>query len=456
MKGVLGWVKSNLLIVIPLLIAVLAAPVMIYFSSGWNAKIRTKSTADTIAAMNSLDVTVNYELPQTVPGQPPISVRMNPNKSANERGGSLLEDIVLDSGKVRDIAIDHNRRGKPETLLIGGGGSAEKLFPAAPNESERVRLLTKLASVRPQAYEKLLADANAGSPPSGDNLRARLQSLRDEEVNRIVSARVEQKLTAEEEAQIRERLSAERMDIYQRAARELSFYASVGVFQPPVAPVAGRFPTIEHAWDWQHIFWIHSDVIAALAKANSDRLTGWLPVTQAPVKRVVSVSVKPIFAPAESDRPGSSGPGGSDQPTDAAASGPVSEDLTQAVPADFTKRHTGRNAWPEAPNGFFDIREVELVVIVDSNGLPAIIDAINSTNFMTVTALSFDEHNAHADLADGYFYGAAHVVRARITVETIWLRAWMKEYMPASVRERLGIAPDPEPAPADPNQPPAA
>lgn len=453
MKGVLGWVKSNLLIVIPLLIAVLAAPVMIYFSSGWNAKIRTKSTADTIAAMNSLDVTVNYELPQTVPGQPPISVRMNPNKSANERGGMLLEEVVLDSGKVRDFVVDHNRAGKPEAMLLGG---QDRLFPAPANESLRVHLLEQIVANRPRAYEKLLADANAGSPPSGDNLRARLQSLRDEEVNRIVSARVEQKLTVEEEAQIRERLSAERMDIYQRAARELSFYASVEAFQPAVAPVAGRFPTIEHAWDWQHIFWIHSDVIAALAKANSDRITGWLPVTQAPVKRVVSVSVRPIFAPAESDRPGGSGPGGSDQPTDAAASGPVSEDLTQAVPADFTKRHTGRNAWPEAPNGFFDIREAELVVIVDSNGLPAIIDAINSTNFMTVTALSFDEHDAHADLADGYFYGAAHVVRARITIETIWLRAWMKEFMPAGVRERLGIAPDPEPTPDDPNQPPAA
>ena len=42
MKGLLGWVKSNLLIVVPLVLAIIAMPVGIYFSSGWNKKIREK------------------------------------------------------------------------------------------------------------------------------------------------------------------------------------------------------------------------------------------------------------------------------------------------------------------------------------------------------------------------------------------------------------------------------
>ena len=46
MKGLLGWVKSNLLIVVPLLLAVIALPVAIYFSSGWNKKIHDKVDAD--------------------------------------------------------------------------------------------------------------------------------------------------------------------------------------------------------------------------------------------------------------------------------------------------------------------------------------------------------------------------------------------------------------------------
>src|SRR5690606_29013197 len=136
-----------------------------------------------------------------------ISVRMPPNASATARAAQQLAKIVKDSADARDIVVEHNRQGKPDHLLIGSDDPSETLFPAARNESERVRLLTKLATVRPKKYEELLAEAHAGSPPGADNTRARLQSLRDQEVNRVLSGRVDQKLTPDEEKRIRERLS---------------------------------------------------------------------------------------------------------------------------------------------------------------------------------------------------------------------------------------------------------
>lgn len=442
MKGLLGWVKSNLLIVVPLVLAIIALPLAIYFSSGWNKKIRTEVDAEVKKATQSLNATVNYDIPTTVPGVQPISKRMVPNATATAKAQQLLNEVVTDSARAREIVVEENALNKDRQMLIGGPGSSQPLFPQPASESDRVTLLERLYKTRPDTYAKMLAESGAGAPPNAENVMARLVALRDEEVNRILSTRVEQKLTPEEEQQVRERLSAQRVERYQADARRISFYATPEVFDPPVRWNSTDLPSIETAWDWQHMFWIHADIIDAIERANSDSLTEVRQsVENAPVKRVESISVQPLFSP-ETDR-------GAPSPADAPPStGPVSEDLTQPVAKDYSERHTGRIAWPKAPNAFFDIREAQVTLIADSSELPRIIDAFNSTNFMTVVGMTFSDHDAHADLQQGYYYGPADLVRVRLRIETIWLRSWIKQFMPPTVRERLGIAPDPEPAPA--------
>jgi len=437
MKGLLGWVKSNLLIVVPLLLAVIALPVAIYFSSGWNKKIHDKVDADVKTAESSLNAKVSYSIPQSVPGKPPISASAVPNATANAKARELLEEAVNDSAEVREIVVTHNSQGKDRQMLIGGGGSIERLFPEPGSVSESVALREKLHKTRPQTYQQMLADHGAGAPPNAENVLARLVAARDEEVSRLLSTRVEQKLTAEEEDQIREKLSAMRVERYRTDARSLSFYATNDVFDPPLEWKTTDLPEMDLAWDWQHTYWMHCDILDAIEKANTDRLTGVRrTVETAPVKRVESIRIKPLFAPKD-DRPGG----------EPVTSEPVAEDLTVAVAPDYSERHTGRAAWPTKPNGFFDIREAEVTLIADSASLPRIIDAFNSTNFMTITAMAMADHDAHADLGAGYYYGAADLVRVRLTVETVWIRSWVKRYMPPVVREKMGIAPDPAPTP---------
>ena len=58
---------------------------------------------------------------------------------------------------------------------------------------------------------------------------------------------------------------------------------------------------------------------------------------------------------------------------------------------------------------------------------------------MTVTDVDLYEVDIWEDLERGYYYGSDHVVRAVLSIETVWLRSWMKDFMPSTVRTALGV-----------------
>jgi hypothetical protein len=103
-------------------------------------------------------------------------------------------------------------------------------------------------------------------------------------------------------------------------------------------------------------------------------------------------------------------------------------------------------------NKVYDVRRAEMVVVVSSARLNEFLAAIARTNFMTVTDMDLTKVDAWDALRQGYFYGDEHVVRARLTIESVWLRDWMTEFMPRSIRNALEIA---EPTLADGGTPPA-
>ena len=67
---------------------------------------------------------------------------------------------------------------------------------------------------------------------------------------------------------------------------------------------------------------------------------------------------------------------------------------------------------------------------------------------MTVIDMDLEAVDAYAALKEGYDYGQEHVVKATLTIETIWIHAWIKPWMPATVRTALGVPADPAPAEA--------
>ena len=439
MNKLLPWLKANLISVIVVVLALIAAPVMLFFSLGWNKSIKDEVATDVSSTMNKLQgVNVTYEIPSVLPGQDPWEHRGAPNSELTGRVASVLERMSAESERVREISRERNSSGK--TLLVPSG-----LFPRPANESDRVRLLTEFIRVWPEAHRALLEGARAGSPPSPAELVARLEAERARKVSAITAERVEQELTEEEELTIAGELAAARAQAYEGAAARISFYADPSVFRGGPAPGgAAGLPEIDTAWEWQWRYWVHQDIVAALSRANSGGRGGaWIPTPQAPVKRVLSIEVEPLESgrAARDDPFGGGGFGGGG----GGGAAPMAGDTLSAIDPNYSISHTGRAGYPAAPNGLYDVRYVTLEVIADPNRIPELINAITSTNFMTVVGLEFDDADVRESRDRGFAFGPGEVVRATLRIETLWLRAWTKTDMPAGVRERLGIPPDPEP-----------
>lgn len=445
MQKVLGFVKSNLISVIAVAVAVIAIGVMLFFSFRWNSGIRksvTKDVSDAVGKLNALNVT--YELPAVTPGQEKwSSPSQRPNAMANQAVGEALKKIAQQSDEVRALAEERNAR---TSLLVAD------LFPAPANESARVRLLTQLVQRMPEASAAMLKRHGIGMPPEAATVGEQLTRLREREVRERLERRVEQKLTPEEEKQIQELLSKARAQLYAQAAGVLTAYGDQSIFASLQLPKDGALPTLDQAWDWQHTYWIHDDILSAVVKANTNASGARMPVTQAPVKRILSIRVppasfltKPSGGSADPSMDPSMGGTGGGMPAPAG-------DPSQEITKDFTRSLSGR---PLA-SGLYDVRIVEVDLLVDANRVPALLEAIAATNFMTVIDMDLRARSPFDDLARGFAYGNDYLVEARLTIETVWLRSWMKKWMPPTVRTALGIPDDPPPTdqPVDPNAPP--
>ncbi len=456
MKKVLGWVKGNLLIVVIIVVALVAIPVMLYFSSGWNRSIREEVRSDasqTMSKINQLPVT--YEIPGmlTSDGQTWQSDKVAPNPVINERMREVLSRLSSESEAVRELAVGHNSRGKE--LLVDGDSPEDRLFPRPSDEGARVRLLTELTRARPVAYAALLEEAGAGMPPEPSEVMRTLEARRTRLIQERVQGRVDQTLSEEEREEIREELSRIRMDLYTQRAERLTFYADPAVFVGvrEWAPDEG-LPSLETAWAWQMEYWIAEDLIDAFEKANTDASGLQMTVPRAPVKRVLAIEVEPLSAATSLAKTGGGGGGsftasrgggrgGFDD--DAGGGPPMPGDPNAPVQTTYSVAFTGRAGYPVAPNALYDVRYARVSLVVDMNRIPRVIDAISNTNFMSVIDLDIEAVDPADALDDGFVYGGDAAARVDMLVETIWLRSWRAQWMPPEVKQRLGVPEAPEP-----------
>lgn len=450
MKKLLPWLKSNLISVIAVTLAIIAAPVMLFFSFGWSKSVRKgveNDVSQNLQQLQGLDVT--YSIRPYLAGQQQIDVKGAPNKASIDAVSALLKSVVEESGKVRTEAVEFNSAG--HELLVSGATPAERLFPDQPDESTRLRLLSTMIQAWPKYHEALLRKHRAGTPPLPASVAQALTEIRSKDIDRTTTGRGESALTAKDAEDIKTKLSDTRLEIYRRAASEISFYAEPSVFKAVTPWDPLKLLPIETAWDWQFLAWVHSAVIAGVAEANKDPSTGqWQPAYRAPVKIIESIVVlRPGQNPAGGrDGGGSGGESGSSSADGGGGAPQAGPDETADIQLDFKLSHTGRSASPVTPNGMYDIRFVELTLICASAELPRVLAAFPKVNFMTVVGLKVDGVESLPLLEEGYDIGPDHLVRATLRIESIWLRDWTKKYMPKSVRTSLGIPPDPEPAPA--------
>lgn len=411
MKKIVPWVKSNLFIVLCLFVALVAVPVMIFFSAGMNKSLRKRLNDEVSGVTRDLSsISVNYEIPSLDPSQEAISARAVPNDVTTEAVASRLAQLAALSDQARQRVIERNSAGK--NVLVDG------LFPQPANESARVSKTAEMMRAWPAAHQAMLADAHAGSPPDQASVLRILEQLKAREVDKIESNRPkDQPATGEELAQIEQDLIAARLETYRGAAKRASFYADASVFaklselpEPGNEPKSDAYQRV--FWDWQHATWVHQDIIEAIRIANSGS-TGWLPVVDAPVKRVLRVTVDPL-------------------PVGKVTTGSLSQTLAR----DFKVSPTGR----AGGNPLYDRRTARVEMIVDASALNTVISAFATTNFMGVIGMDAAWHDAAADLREGFDYGDGPVTRLTLDIETIWVRSWVEPLLPPDVRADMGLA----------------
>lgn len=465
LESVVGWAKSNTLAVV-FMAMVVVVPVAAYFVAGMfgsgvktEAEARAKTYAEIASAANA---TVSLALP----GGESVTLEGFPNDEIVAQYGVIIEGISKDAQGVYTKALERNKRHRP--LL---SESSFPLYDGRRASTVRFDFVKALQA----AYTKLLADARAGMPPVDTDVAKSLDSAEMRFIQGDLKKEGREKLTADELKGLDTFLSKARIGEYAEKAKSLSFYASDSAFEIPseasvralYAKESDRDKQDAALFDMQWKFWVASDVVKAFESANS----GAPSVLQAPIKRLISLTVLPMEKASASSAGGEATAMGGEAPAEgipeappadgsdpaAAAAAAPAPAATGAAPVlgkpqidpkqdaarDFAKRFTGR-----VSNSVYDVRLAEVVFVADTAQLPAVFDALARQNFMTVTNVRLSSADAFAAAKDGYLYGPAPVSQVTATVETIWLRDWTAELMPGSVRTALGITSQTESAAA--------
>ena len=451
MNKVVGFIKGNLVVVISVVLILAFIPAGYVFSSKWNKKVFEKANAEYTKEKRTLTTkgSITYSLPAVLEGEEDLSESRAPNNAVTQFYAKARAERERQVQEVVDRGTAFNQGDHIE--IVPG------LLPKAADDRTLVRLGREMAEAiagtvtSPSVYQRKLQRLNAGMPTSSEVLSASLTEAKKQGQERFESSNADGKMTAEQTEQLNKDMVARRLGEYIGRSKALTFYCSTdsfvsaetstgtrggsrgaseySVIPSTVPPLSTINETTVFTWLWD--YWVVSDVLDAAAYANRNPLTGDMAIPDAPVKRIeqIRISAVPVATAAAAVDPDAmsggryGGRGGSDTT-------PVATATTQGT---FTGRTGGVVGSP------FDIRMIEVVVVASSQDLPAFIDAIGKTNYMTVTDVDLDEVDVWGDLEQGFYYGGEHVVRASITIESVWLRSWLSPLMPDSVKTALGI-----------------
>jgi hypothetical protein len=446
MNVFIEWVKANVFIVVFTVLMIAALVVLPLLASGMNDKVRKEVEA---RAKKNAELT-KLEQVEVAPGQRGVL-----NEPFIKRVEEVNRVVADDAQAVFSKALQHNRKGR--------GVVMPKVLPEMPPEQRDV-LPQKFYEAMIAAYESLLQEVHAGTPPSPDSLAEELQRVKTQFITQDLRKSTEEQLEPEQQKALREKLANTRLSRYADAAERISFYASLAQLNPPQYQQTNQ-PTQAEMYNWQWQFWIVQDVLQALHEANKSDQN----VARAPVKQVVQLAVvgfpgsaggsqsggsapgmgspgmgSPGFGGAGLGSPGLGSPGmgspgfggaGAGDSAPAAEAGMATPINPKApAPVDYSASFTGRRT-----NPLYDVVYVDLELIVETARLPLVLDALANQNFMTVTDLHLSQVDPYAAAQHGYFYGTAPVSNVRVQLETIWLRSWTQQFMPQSVKQALGV-----------------
>ncbi len=429
MKTVLDWIKGHVAVVALAAIILVSLPSAFAVSSVLNRGLRKSREAEVNKDLKDIDAApVTYTLPPVTPGGEAITHRAAaPNETITRWFREQRQARDAQVGEVVKIAAEINSAGH-EMLLQG-------LFPKPPDADsvfkrmEFVDLLSGREDV-PSVYQRLFDSVHAGPPADPVRIAEELAEVSDREKERIKAEFGKDEMTPEQKDEMIRKLVGQRLGRYQQRAKEISFYATMDCLGPHPNPPRRAFTDVDRdaalwqCFEWQWDYWVTADILRAIAEANSAN-GRWMPLEQSVVKRVERIRIDRLPVG-----------GGENSEETAMAAGPGQ------APLDPNYSITGRRT--SKANTLYDVRPMDLEVIVDSSRVIDLINAISRTSFMTVIGCELRTADPRSDLGEGYYYGDDHVMRAKLRIETVWLRSWTVPLMPPELRQALGIEPAPE------------
>ncbi len=399
MSVVMKWVKANVFIVVFCAVIVIVPVLMWFVAGGMNADVRDE-VAKRASLLQNLDRhrRVPFSIENRVKGNQSNSATVVLNPAQLDRYRVVSQIIRADAEKIREDAVALNR--KDRSPLV------PDLFPAPPLH-ERETLPFKMHDTVVSAYEAVLQEIQAGSPPAPEEVRENLEAAKERLTNQVL---IGEAADEGDQAWLAEKLADARLSQYADTAASLSIYASLDALGVPGeadVPARAEGRGLMDLFEWQWHYWIVQDILLALHDANEDSSS----ILNAPAKHVLAIGVDPATASA------------------AGAANPSTE-----VALNFGSSFTGRYT-----NPLYDVRTVTLDLVVDTAKMPQVFDALAQHNFITILRADVRPVDPFEALEQGYFYGAEPTSRLELKLETIWFRQWTVQFMPDELKLALGI-----------------
>lgn len=426
--SVLQWIRSNLITVIMALV-LLAGVFVIPMISGYvNASVQKtlQKRATQFRSMDTLQKT-NVLVSSGEGGVSPVQEPVLINRRLLDAYSSLREARRGDAEDVLQLASSFNQG---QHVILN-----RDLFPDPPEA--RMQVLPKIFVQQLQdLYTNRLLAARCGTPQPTEMHVQSLERLKAQFLTQFTGGD-EEDLSETELERLRDYLSKARVSLYAEDASRVNFYVDIdGVGRPYWDD--RMVPSLHALFSQQWDYWIFCDVFDALLASNG--IDGV--VKRSPLKRFMSLAITPLAAGDGSASGGSQGAAGAmGMGRSDGGRGSGDPAVPAGIPAamgsgtaDYATSFTGRTS-----NSLYDVRGVYLVVHVETERIPVLLDSFARQNLMTILSLEITPVDRFELIREGFVYGARPVSEVTIYLETLWLRSWTTTSMPRVVKDAMGI-----------------
>lgn len=396
-KKVIALLKANLWSLLTLVLSLGIGGGAVVWASGEREKVES-TLSERAKVLNQLDGFHRGSLNVSIAGSNIVSGSGVPTTKLIEEVNAQVErSNAYAKAFVADAESFHLRGRKPFNT---------ELFPEPPSSKREVIPETfhgQMASAYTQLEDKVAAVSPLGEEELVEKLRARrrmylggLDEIPQENIDDYRAAMSEQRVSS----------------LRDRAMEGGVYLDDAAIDFAPYEQTKSYALAELYLWQWD--YWIREDILQALTAKN--RPEG---VFENPVKHIRRIAPEPIASfESGSGQPGPGGMGmGGGAPGDIGMAGGANS-LDQPITKDLSYSLTGRQS-----NGVWDVRPVDILMVVETARLPEVIDELTRKNFFTILDVSLTPVDSFSALAEGCYYGSAPVSDVALRLETVWFRS---------------------------------